>query len=147
MKLKSTLRALDVDELRGIQEFWQLPEGPADDAADKETWVDHLYPRLQSSAAFRRGMDRLEEEERDLLTFLAIHGGSMEEKELRKRSFPGDRSGMLELVQGLAKRGFLWIDRWKDVEGKPRLFGIPEPFLRFIELPHFWSDYLGNQLR
>jgi len=54
---------------------------------------------------------------------------------------------MKETVDALGRRGFLFTERWADLDGKPRIHGLPEPFLRFIELPHFWQGHLGALLR
>ena len=161
MKLKSALRSLSTDALEDINRFWSLPL-PAQEGAqlDQDQWIEHLYPRLQNPAHFRNAFDRLSEFERHLLHFLAIHGGNLDVKELRKRCFmkprgrsDGDESApeMKEVLERMARRGFLFEERWPDpadeAKGTIRISGIPEPYLRFIELPHFWQGYLGGLLR
>lgn len=148
MKLKSALKELELPVLTGIQQAWQLPE-PAADAGllDSDQWVDHLYPRLQNPVAFRKVYDQLDEPARNLLCFLAIHGGIMDEKELRKRFFQGDREAMKAATESLMNQALLGVEKWVELEEKPRVYGIPEPFLRFIDLPHFWKGYLGGLLR
>ena len=147
MKLKSVLKSLDVESLHGIQEYWDLPAPAGRENLDQERWVEHLYPRLQNGGHFQVALEQLEPSQRDLVSFLAIHGGNMEEKELRKRFFGGNREEMREAVAAMARRGFVFHERWTDVEGKPHVYGIPEPFLRLIDLPHFWHGHLGNLLR
>ena len=46
-------------------------------------------------------------------------------------------------IRGFAER----TDRVPDIEEELILVGIPEPFLRYIELPSFWEGYLGNFLK
>ncbi len=159
MKLKSLLRSLDRNALEEIQRFWELTPAPGENTPDpgnsgdgaprmkRSQWVDHLYPRLQNASHFHAAFERLSKLERDLLSFLAVHGGNMEEKELRKRFFAGNLAEMKETVQTLGKRSFLFVERWKELDGKPRVYGMPEPFLRLVDLPHFWRGYLGALLR
>lgn len=156
MKLKSVLRSLDMEALREILRFWGLTatanaeagaEEEIDPSATHEQWVEYLYPRLQNASHFRTAVQKLEKVHRDLLSFLAIHGGNMEEKELRKRFFTGNRTGMKEVVDMMARHALLFEERWNELPGKPRVYGIPEPFLRLIELPHFWRWHLGTLLR
>ncbi|HUT25045.1 MAG TPA: helicase-associated domain-containing protein, partial [Sumerlaeia bacterium] len=85
--------------------------------------------------------------QRNMVDFLAVHGGNMAEKELHRRCFPRKRLKMKETVGALGRCGFLFTERWADLDGKPRIYGLPEPFLRFIELPHFWQGHLGALLR
>ena len=150
MKLKSALKSLEIPALRAIQQFWQLAD-PADEASplDAEQWVEYLYGRLQNPAAFRKVYDQLlDEGQRNLLCFLTIHGGFMEEKELRKRFFDAEnRDQMKGMLDTLIGQGLLAVERWTELEDKPRVYGIPEPYQRFIELPHFWKGYLGGLLR
>ena len=54
---------------------------------------------------------------------------------------------MKAMLDPLISYGFLATERWIELEDKPVVFGIPEPYLRFIELPHFWKGYLGGLLR
>ncbi|MFW6303679.1 MAG: helicase-associated domain-containing protein [Candidatus Sumerlaeota bacterium] len=149
MKLKSVLRTMDTDGLRQMQEFWNLP-APSENGSGplkQDEWVEFLYPRLQNGSHFQDAMERLEKEQQSLVYFLALHGGNMEEKELHKRAFPGHKSDMKALLAQLQTLGFVFSEKWTDVTGKPKVYGIPEPYLRLIELPHFWQGYLGNMLR
>src|SRR5512138_2340856 len=133
MKLKSVLRSLDMEALREIQRFWELTatanaetgEDELDQSATHEQWVEYLYPRLQNASHFRTAVQKLSKVHRDLLSFLAIHGGNMEEKELRKRFFTGNRTGMKEIIEEMARHALLFEERWSELPGKPRVYGIP----------------------
>ena len=50
----------------------------------------------------------------------------------------------------MTRRGFLFEEKWLDYPEASsrglRIYGLPECFLRSIELPHFWKYYLGNLL-
>jgi hypothetical protein len=148
MKLKTLLKSLDETVLPEIGTFWELPD-PRENGAplDREAWVEYLYPRLQSAAAFRSAYEKADPTQRNLVSFLAIHGGNMEQGELRKRFFAGDREAMTSTLDSAMRRGFVFQERWEDMAEKPRVYGLPEPFLRFIELPYFWQGYLGAVLR
>jgi hypothetical protein len=151
MKLKSILKTLTVDYLEGIQTHWGI--SPADLSAakseeDKRTLlVANLYQRLQVRPLWERAITSLTDEERGLVNFLAIHGGDLDAEEVTTRFFEGDVRQMAAVVKSLARRGIVFFDDVPDL-GKPLLLvGIPEPFLRFIELPSYWEGYLGNFLK
>jgi len=150
MKLKSILRQLDIPTLEGIIKSWEIlpPDRPAQ--AD-EQWHEHLveflYPRLQMAPYFRVAFDRLSQDEKDLVFFLAIHGGDLTMEEVARRQFAGKTKEVKDLVVQMSRKGFVFID---DLSAQPEamvLVGVPEPYLRFIELPPYWEGYLGNFLK
>jgi hypothetical protein len=145
MRLKSLLKAMDPDTWQGILTFWNIPAPTNGDAPPShDRWVDFLFSRMQNPALFRGVMARLAKSQRELLIFLALHGGALCEKELLKRQYAGDRERMRTDTETLGGQGLLYTEKWSDAEGKTRtVLGVPESFLRLIELPHFWQGYLG----
>ncbi|HBF35327.1 TPA: hypothetical protein DDW35_12270, partial [Candidatus Sumerlaeota bacterium] len=160
MKLKSLLRNLPLADLEAIQAFWQFPPLPTKDRTPTvDDWVEHLYHRLQNPASFQGAFNRLTDFQRELCQTLAIHGGSLDVSEIRRRSFPKTKKNSVEdtnprvlkdELAEMARRGFIFEDKWTDYPEASsrglRIYGLPECFLRCIELPHFWKYYLGNLL-
>ncbi|MFP4380218.1 MAG: helicase-associated domain-containing protein [Candidatus Sumerlaeia bacterium] len=159
MKLKSALKSLKIEDLQSISQFWDFPDGPEEQLEDADQWIEHLYPRMQNPSHFHEVFVKLSRFQRKVVQFLAIHGGNLSEKELKQRCFRkskktdnGDEipdfKATMELLE---QRGFVFYERWKGINGKSnssqRIYGIPEPFLRMIELPHVWQNYLGKILR
>ncbi|MCB2156154.1 helicase C-terminal domain-containing protein [bacterium] len=150
MKLKSILKTLSVEQLQGVQEHWGI--APADlEVADSEQekqdiLINNLYQRLQNRNAWETATESLSERERNLINFLTIHGGDLEEEEVLRRFFEGDRKTMTETIDSLAQRGIVFNDE-VPVTQPLNLVGIPEPFLRYIDLPSFWEGYLGHFLK
>jgi hypothetical protein len=142
---------LSTDHLQQIEEHWGI--APADlstidksmDA--KEVLIANLYQRLQSRNAWETATRDLKGPERDLINFLAIHGGDLESGEVCRRFFERDNLRMFQMVNGLAARGLVFFDEVPGLPQKLTLIGIPEPFLRFIDLPAFWEGYLGHFLK
>lgn len=145
MRLKSLLKAMDPEAWQGILTFWNIPAPTNGDAPpSQDRWVDFLFSRMQNPAHFRGVVARLAKSQRELLIFLAIHGGALCEKEILKRQYGGDREKMRADTETLGSQGLLYTEKWSDTEGKTRaVLGVPESFLRLIELPHFWQGYLG----
>lgn len=166
MKLKSLLREQNLETLREIAAFWEIhppqesqtqggsesreaqaDEGPVS-TIDAQALRDHLYPRLQSSAHFQQAFEKLDKAQADIVYFLAIHGGNLAHDELRRRCFAqSSAEEMCEAMAQLQRRGFVFREEWADVEGKPVVYGLPEPYLKLIDLPHFWRGHLGRLLR
>jgi len=151
MKLKSILKMQSVDILRKIEEYWDIT--PADlshqqtEEEQRKQLIANLYQRLQNRPLWEKVFSRLAKEERDLVNFLAIHGGDLHVNEVRDRFFEGDSARLTETVNSLSQRGIVFFDSVPDVAEELILVGIPEPFLRYIELPSFWEGYLGNFLK
>lgn len=149
MKLKSILRRQKPETLEQIVDFWGI-QPPVRSSDDNGQWrdqlVEHLYPRLQGGPYFRAAFDELAEDERNLVYFLAIHGGDLTIEEVRSRQFEGKEEDLQATVASLSSKGFAFIDDLSDEPENMVLVGVPEPFLRFLELPPYWEGYLGCYL-
>lgn len=131
-----------------IAEFWALvPEGLNGDQPEVEMMANHLYPRLQTVHHFRETFEKLDATEKDLIYFLALHGGEIPFDECKRRMSGGDDDAFEALITGLNRRGFIWRDRISESSLRVDLIGIPEPFVRLIELPPYWQGFLGNYLQ
>lgn len=150
MKLKSILKQQSMERLEEIRRFWNLQE-PSRKVDDLETrrqiYVEHLYPRLQMPHYFEPVYARLESDEKELIAFLIIHGGDLERGEVLQRQFGGNEWAYRELVGRLSAKGFVFEDDLSDEEVGAILVGVPEPYIRFIDLPSYWEGYLGYFLR
>ncbi len=151
MKLKSILKTLSVDHLEKIQEHWDI--SPADlskaksDGKKQDILISNLYQRLQNRSLWEKVWQQLTKEEMNLVNFLAIHGGDLEKSEVVQRFMHGDEKALDAMVLSLAERGIVFYDEVPDLREPLTLAGIPEPFLRYIELPSFWEGYLGHFLK
>jgi len=150
MKLKSILKLLSTDHLRQIEQHWGIAPAETADAKGggaKEVLIGNLYQRLQNRNAWETATRDMTGPERDLINFLAIHGGDLEATEVCRRFFEGDNIKMFQMVNSLAERGLVFFDEVPGIPEQLTLVGIPEPFLRFIDLPSFWEGYLGHFLK
>ncbi len=151
MKLKSILRTLPYKTLADILDFWKIQPPTLDDELKEKhrqaIMADYLYPRLQNRQFFEGAYAKLSEEEKDVIFFLAIHGGDLEKEEVLERFFNGDDKQFDDIVAQLSSKGFVFIDDLSDEEVGAVLVGLPEPYLRYIELPSYWEGYLGNFLK
>lgn len=146
MKLKTHLRASSLEQLTEIAGFWDL--SPADEAvaADPATLADYLYPRMQTPTHFRVAFDKLDAAQREWVYLLALHGGELPVDEFRKRTGFPNATAMQEAVDRLATRGFVWREHIRDALIRLDVIGLPEPFVRLIELPPYWQGFLGQHL-
>ncbi|MDK2970278.1 MAG: hypothetical protein PWP23_33 [Candidatus Sumerlaeota bacterium] len=151
MKLKSILKTLTTEQLQGIEAHWGIApadiEGIRADSKKKDLLIGNLYQRLQSRSAWETATASLSTEERNLINFLVIHGGDLENSEVCARFFEGDEARMREVVKSLSDRGIVFFDPVPGLSKTLTLVGIPEPFLRYIDLPSFWEGYLGHFLK
>ncbi len=151
MKLKSILKTLSVSHLQGIQDHWDI--APAEikanqaDEAIQATLISNLYQRLQTRNSWEHATRNLIDAQWNLIHFLSIHGGDVERSELCQRFFKGDEKEMDRRVNDLAVLGIAFFDHVPGLSEALVLCGIPEPFLRFIELPSYWEGYLGHFLK
>ncbi len=147
MKLKGQLRAAPIEVLRQIAEFWGI--GPDENGLmeDTERLSDLLYSRLQSPAPFKRAFERLEVSEREVVYFLALHGGELPVDEFRRRMGLHDAAELDAVVGRLLQRGFVWRETVVEMEKTYEIVGLPEPFLRLVDLPPYWKGYLGSHLQ
>ena len=147
MKLKTHLRKAPLEQLRQIAHFWELcPSDPAT-LEDSQALADHLYPRMQTAPHFKTAFDKLSSRQREILYFLAIHGGELPSDEFRKRCNIGSASELDALFAEVAGQGFLWREKVKDSLASFDLIGVAEPFVRLIELPPYWQGFLGYYLQ
>jgi hypothetical protein len=151
MKLKSILKTLSVEHLQKIQEYWTISPVDLSKAANNEErqalLIANLYQRLQNRSLWEKAFGQLTLEQTNLVNFLAIHGGDLEKSEVCQRFAEGNEARLDALVEDLAARGIVFYDEVPEVSEPLTLVGIPEPFLRYIELPSFWEGYLGNFLK
>lgn len=151
MKLKSILKTLPVEHLLKIQEVWNISPASLEDAnSDEEKralLVANLYQRLQNRALWEKVVHSLTPRQNNLIQFLAIHGGDLDCSEVLERFFEGDSAEFLSTIEELSEKGVVFVDRVPEIPVELDLVGIPEPFLRYIELPSFWEGYLGNFLK
>ncbi|MCC7391640.1 helicase-associated domain-containing protein [Candidatus Sumerlaeota bacterium] len=151
MKLKSILKTLSIPHLRKIEKHWEISPvdvSPTLSAEEQQAaLINNLYQRLQNRSLWEKATRALTPLETNLVNFLAIHGGDLEKSEVTERYFNGDARKMEETVRALADRGIVFFDEVPEVSTPLTLVGIPEPFLRYIELPSFWEGYLGNLLK
>ena len=147
MKLKTHLRETSLERLRKIAEFWDLVPLEAAVSDDRDMLAEYLYPRMQTTTNFRVAFDKLEGREREVIYFLALHGGELPGEEFRKRARIATPEALGELADHLGERGFLWREKVRDELINLDLVGIPEPFVRLIELPPYWQGFLGFYLQ
>jgi hypothetical protein len=151
MKLKSILKQQSLERLENIRQFWGLLEPVykknSSDEDRQLKLVEHLYPRLQMSQYFSSNYDKLSNQERELIAFLVIHGGDLSREEVIERQYGGDEDNYEEEMTNLAEKGFVFEDDLSDEEVAAILVGVPEPYIRFIDLPSYWTGYLGYFLR
>lgn len=147
MKLKSQLRSASLEALRSIADFWSLDPESDETLRDPIALGEYLYPRLQASTQFKHAFERLEVGERELVYFLALHGGELPVEEFRRRTGLHDEEKMNEASERLGQRGFVWRESISDESHRYDIVGLPEPFVRLIELPPYWEGFLGHFLQ
>jgi len=151
MKLKSILKTLSREQLEHIQSHWEIAPaeipGDATETEAVDALIANLYQKLQTRNSWETATRNLSKEEWNLINFLAIHGGDVDMQEVKERFFEGDQARMEELVNGLAELGIAYFDDVPGISRNLTLIGIPEPFLRFIDLPSYWEGYLGHFLK
>jgi Helicase conserved C-terminal domain len=140
-----------VELLNGLESFWGITpanlSGLSSEDEKQDKLITNLYQRMQNRSLWERAFGKLSEEERNLVNFLAIHGGDLAHYEVTMRFFENDKARLIKLVEGLTNRGIVFFDQVPDISEDLSLVGIPEPFLRYIDLPSFWEGYLGNFLK
>ncbi|MDX1971210.1 MAG: hypothetical protein SFY68_01625, partial [Candidatus Sumerlaeia bacterium] len=151
MKLKSILKTLSITHLQRIQEHWDIAPAEYNPKDSEEKiqgiLISNLYQRLQTRNAWEHATRNLSDQEWKLIHFLSIHGGDVERGELCERFFHQNVKAMETLVEGLAANGIVFFDNVPGLSEELVLCGIPEPFLRFVELPSYWEGYLGHFLK
>jgi len=152
MKLMSILKTLSYSVLEKIREFWEIqsppfPEKGMSEKVRQKKLMEHLYFRLQIEQYFRHTFEKLSKDEKILIYFLTIHGGDLEEDEVAWRCFQGDHQILKTHVDSLTEKGFVFFEDLRTEEVGALMVGVPEPYLRLIELPAYWEGYLGNFLK
>ncbi len=152
MKLLSILKTLDYDALESIREFWEIQAPPFTEKgvsakARYKKMVDYLYPRLQIEQYFTHAFNKLDKNEKDLIYFLTIHGGDLEKDEVVRRAMNSDSATLDALVSALLHKGFVFYEDLRHEKYGALMVGLPEPFLRYIDLPTYWEGYLGYFLK
>ncbi|MCX7718039.1 MAG: helicase-associated domain-containing protein [Candidatus Sumerlaeaceae bacterium] len=138
MQLKAVLESLDEAALAEIAEFWGFSV-PAEHGGGL---MDYLYPRLQTARYLRMAVDRLPADQREILHFIAAHGGAMSRRELAERCAGGDEDFIAEALQALRRRGFVFPAPRPD----HHLLCIPDTFLELLVLPPHMTGHLGGLL-
>jgi hypothetical protein len=143
MKLKSVLKNQPTDILEEILTFWNiLPltfDEQIDDEQRRELLSEYLYPRLQQPHYFSAAYQNLSSDEQDLIFFLAIHGGDLEKQEVLQRFFANDEEALTEMLDRMTQKGFVFLEDLGEEMPGTVLVGLPEAYLRFIELPSYWE--------
>lgn len=151
MKLKSILKQQPMELLERILEFWKLQTPAykmgATEEERRQKLIDHLYPRMQMPQYFGPAYDKVSNAEKEFIAFLVIHGGDLTREEVLSRQFQGSEDTYKPMLEGLSLKGFMFEDDLSDEEVGAILVGVPEPFIRYIDLPSYWSGYLGYFLR
>ena len=109
--------------------------------------AEYLYPRMQAAALFREVFDKLPSLERDWVYLLAVHGGELPVEEMRRRCGFESLEAMNAALEPIERNGFVWREKVRDKLLSIDLVGIPEPFVRLIELPPYWQGFLGYHLQ
>lgn len=150
MKLKTHLRDCTYARLRSIADFWGLAleePDPPELPENTEPLASHLYPRVQTPGHFKAAFERLETGDRDIVYFLALHGGELPVDEFRRRTGLHDDARFEETLERLGDRGFVWREYVEDEDLRFDLVGVPEPFVRLVDLPPYWRGFLGHYLQ
>lgn len=147
MKLKTHLRQCSLDHLHMIARFWDLC--PTDEGVwqSRAKMADYLYPRMQTTSNFRPVFEKLDGPQRHWVYFLTLHGGELPVEEFRRRNCFDNAQEMSDAIHQLHERGFAWRERLRDTIIHVDLVGVPEPFVRLIELPPYWQGFLGIYLQ
>lgn len=147
MKLKSQLRESPLELLQSIAEFWDLKPDDPKVWEDPVSLADYLYPRVQVQSQFKQAFDRLEPSEREFVYFLTLHGGELPAEEFRRRTGLHEDDKYKSTLARLGSRGFAWAESIEDDGERLEVVGVPEPFVRLLDLPPYWKDFLGHYLQ
>jgi hypothetical protein len=112
-----------------------------------ETWsAAELLPRLRSQEYFRNLYESLDDECKQALRFVAVHGGCIEPCELLEREFQSQTPAYASTVERL-KRLSLLAEGVLDMPEPATVLFIPEDFLPLLNLPPHLEGFLGEILR
>lgn len=150
LKLRALLRQLPQEKLLAISARWGFTQARSagdSESATSENLADFLYPRMNSANYFHQMWNRLEEEERETLKFLAIQGGQLFREELVARQFKGAIRSYKKTVDSLLEKGLVYEGtELPGLKRSEQWLLVPEVFLSFIELPIHCENFLGRLL-
>ena len=109
--------------------------------------AEYLYPRMQIASNLKAAFDKLTPGQRELIYLLALHGGELPAEEMRRRVGLESAPQFAEALAPLERVGFVWREKVRDKLITLELVGIPEPFVRLVELPPYWQGFLGYYLQ
>ena len=115
MKLKTHLRSSSLEYLHNIARFWELEPESGEIGKTPEALASYLYPRLQISTQFRRIFEKLDGSQRDLIYFLALHGGEIPLDECRQRMALDPEGSLDDRIAQLNQLGFVWTEKLRDI--------------------------------
>ncbi len=144
MKLKNRLKESTSECLREIADFWGVTL--SDSSEDHDRDIEQLVSRMQSPSTFKAAFEKLEVGEREIVYFLALHGGELPVEEFRRRMELHDDVRMEEICDRLQRRGFIWRGRITEEDFDFEIVSLPEPLTRMVELPPYWKGFLGHYL-
>lgn len=147
MKLKAKLREATIESLHSICEHWDLRPDEDETMADPAALTDYLYPRLQAPTQFKQAFERLDLSQRDAVYFLALHGGEVTVKEFRLRTGLHGAAEFDAFLDGIKAKGLVWREKISDGKVRFDIIGVPEPFVRLLELPPYWKGFVGRFLQ
>ncbi|MEI7632756.1 MAG: helicase-associated domain-containing protein [bacterium] len=145
MKLKVFLKMCDDRMLRGICDFWHLqPENKPDrdEAPDLAGIIEFLYPRIQSAQYFKTAFSSLSQDDKDFVTFIAMHGGILGRQEIIERCLDGKESAFDEFLDRPSLYGFCIREELKGDYGEI-IVCMPDCHVKQIKLPPHLRGYLG----
>lgn len=150
LKLRALLRQLPSDKLVSISNNWgftKAENASPEKASTAEKLADFLYPRMNSSSYFHQMWERLSDEERDTMKFLAVHGGQMSREELAQRQFKGAVRMFRKVVDSLIEKGLAYeATELPGLHREEQWLLVPEVFIGFIDLPLHCENFLGRLL-
>ena len=147
MKLKSCLRRSSHELLRSIAAFWGIEPSARNVIDDRSRLSEYLYPRLQARSNFKQTFERLEVGEKEIVYFLALHGGELPVEEFQRRTGLHEEHKFDETVSKLKGKGFYWRESITDGTHAYDVAALPEPYVRLLELPPYWRGFLGDCLQ
>lgn len=150
LKLRAGLRSLSDATISAIADHWGFSRSDEMQAATTvQDKADFLYPRLQAPQYFRPTFDKLSSQEKDLLYFLALHGGEMGFAELATRSYRGKKENARNVVVTLENKGFLFtsVSVPVGIPTEDTWLSVPETYLKLLTLPAHLQGFLGGLLR
>lgn len=143
--LKVALKRVSLATLRSIANHWGLKAPQGEPSTETHQLIEYLVPRLQAAQYFRPAIDKLDQHSKDLIYFIAIHGGELFGSELIRRCCGKDPTLFLRWAEDLERKGFVFsISSPRFAEN---LYFLPSSHLQLIELPQHCQGFLGALLQ